>query len=274
VILSASQAAEAAQQTFSDPAGLVRTGMSPVDDAVGGLAPGQCGILAMMEGVGKTSTIFAAAMSGPDPVGIINVEDTADTVGGKALAWYSGVDSRLIRRNRLNQAQSVRVQEAKSQLELCPALFVCHPGARLQQVCRYIRELADRGCRVVYIDYVQKVRGHHEQRSSEVAGTLSVCQGVAFEAGVPLVLASQFSRQTISCGPNQWRPAVRTDRPLRRWLKDSGDLENEARIIVFGWVDPRDSSRILFVLEKSTFGGEGVSWTMQRDGSGSLRMVS
>lgn len=272
MILTATEVASRAQQVFQDPAGLIRTGLKPVDDAIGGLAPGQCGILAMMEGVGKTSTIFAAAMGSPDPIGVINVEDTDDMMGAKALAWFSGVDSRLIRRNRLTATQASRVAQAQLDLAGVRALFVAHPGARLQQVCRYIKELADQGCRAVYLDYVQKIRGHHDQRSSEVSRTLSTGQEAAFAAGVPLILASQFSRQTISCGPNQWRPAVRTDKPMRRWLKDSGDLENEARIIVFGWVDSLDSSRILYALEKSAFGGEGVQWAMRRDGSGSLRL--
>ena len=56
-------------------------------------------------------------------------------------------------------------------------------------------------------------------------------------------------------------------------LKESGDLENEARIIIIAQRQPGPGGldRVRFKLAKSTYGGEHVRFDMVRDESGTLR---
>jgi hypothetical protein len=57
-------------------------------------------------------------------------------------------------------------------------------------------------------------------------------------------------------------------------LKESGDLENKARIIILATKQPSpDGVRVRFKLAKSTYGGEYIKWDMLRDQSGTLRNV-
>lgn len=253
---------------------LIHTGIGPVDRAVGGLLPGQGGVLALMQGVGKTSTIFTAAATGDQPVGVINVEDTVDLMGTKALALETGINSLRIRRKDLSADEVARLKKALASLNASKSLFVCHPGASIEQVCEYAERMVARGVRMLYLDYVQKIRGIREDRNNEVATAYTTFQRACFDAGAACIVASQFSRKTVRVGDtNFYREAQPTDRPNLTWLKESGDLENEGRLIILGWRDRSDKNLLHYSLDKSTFGDEGLEWSMRRDAAGILREV-
>ena len=75
--------------------------------------------------------------------------------------------------------------------------------------------------------------------------------------------ASQFSR---SASP--------TEEPHSWFLKETGDLENEARLIILGWQDADNPATIHYKIDKSTFGGVGTRFVYERDHSGTLRAFS
>lgn len=251
-------------KTFSDEEpDLVRTGLGPVDLKIGGLFPGQGGILALGQGVGKSGTILTAAMESPDTIGIIFVEDTEDVVGSRALAATSGVDSLRMRTKRFEPGDVEHLETGLDRLRGKDGVWVVsHPGASIERVCEYATDLGEHGCRLIWLDYAQKLRGISDNRAVEVATAYTRFQAACFEAGAAFMVASQFKR------------FIEPDRrPRMSDLKETGDLENEARIIVLGWRDSEDRAILHYVLEKSTVGGEGISWTMRRDASGTLREV-
>ncbi len=259
------EAAKGASETlhcFDDAeVDLIKTGIGPVDEKIGGVFPGQGGVLGMGEGVGKSSTILTAAMASPDPTGIIFVEDTEDVVGSRALAASSGVDSLRMRTKRYADGDLERLEEGLGRLHDAGGVWVVsHPGASIERVCEYVSELGELGCRLIWLDYAQKLRGISENRAVEVATGYTKFQSACFEVDAAFMVASQFKR---TLDPER--------RPRRGDLKETGDLENEARIIVLGWRDKDDRSVNHYVLDKSTVGGEGITWAMKRDESGTLR---
>ncbi len=251
-------------KTFQDgKPDLIQTGIRPFDKRIGGLFPGHCGVLALATGVGKTSTILAACLQTPDKVAIISTEDTEDTLGAKLLADLSGVDSLAIRTKRLTTKDVQALRSAQDELQdVANVHAVCHPGATLEAILAYVDEAAEAGCRLVYLDYLQKVRGVRPDRANEVAQVYTSFQERCFRHNMACFVASQFNRQ---CPPNV--------RPKRYFLKETGDIENEARYIIFGWRDPDDTALIHYVLDKSMLGGEELQWSMRRDASGTLRYV-
>lgn len=243
---------------------LISTGLAPVDKKIGGLFPGQGGILGLAQGMGKSSTILTSAIMSKDKVGIVFVEDTEDVVGTRALAYHSMVNSLKMRRKDLSEEDLEAIRLAQERLDAEDGVrVVCHPGAGIERIELYVEHLALDGCRLIWLDYVQKVRGITEARNVEVATVYTRFQQACHEAGAAFMVASQFSRQVDP-----------TARPRMSWLKETGDLENEARIGVLGWRDEKDKDLLHYVLEKSTVGGEGLRWSMRRDSSGTLREVT
>ena len=243
---------------------LIRVGIPAVDRAIGGLFPGQGGILALSQGVGKSRTILSAALASEDKHGIVFVEDTEDVVGSRAISYKSGVNSLRLRRGDLDNRAVSRIADSIAELGKVDGVqVVCHPGADSETITGYVADMAQRGCRLVWLDYIQKVRGISDNRAVEVATAYTRFQRACFEHGMAFMVASQFSR---AHDPES--------RPRLHWLKETGDLENEARVAILGWRNAEDRDLIHYVLEKSTMGGEGIHWTMRTDESGTLRYVT
>ncbi len=242
---------------------LVPTGITAVDRAIGGMSPGSAGILAAATGVGKSSVLLVAANNVAKAgyqAGIISLEDPPDVFGSRALALYSGVNSLAIRRKNLTEGDKKRIATALQSLATCPLRISFEIGSGLPKVLAAVESAAKSGVRIIYVDYIQKIRGVTDDRRNEVATAFTQIQGAAAEHRVAVLFVSQFSRQ-----PDPTKP------PQIWWLKESGDLENEARLIVL--MHRNRDGRLEGRIAKSTVGGEGTTFTLERDKSGTLREV-
>lgn len=250
--------------TFSDTKpDLIDFGMPALDAAIGGLTPGQGAVLGMAQGVGKSSTILAAAMRAKSPHGLILVEDPETVVGSAILACKTKINSLDIRRKRLSKNDKGVLREALEELNRDNKVrVVCHPGAPLEAILEYVDDLTAAGCRMIVLDYLTKVRGVSDDRRNEVGTVYTKFQSRCFNSNAACLVASQFSRQVDPF-----------KRPRANYLKENGDIENEARVIILGWRSQEDRNLLFYVLDKSTVGGEGLTWSMRRDKSGFLREV-
>ena len=248
---------------------LVPTGLGPLDAELGGLGPGACGILAAATGVGKSSACLAAMLASPVKVGCVSMEDGPDVVGTRLLAALSGIDSLRIRRKALSKAELKKVNSVAKSNKLDHMYFSYQIGKGIERVEQAIADLTKAGCKMVWVDYLQEIRGHGKgDRRNEVAEALTRCHGAASDGGAALMAVSQFRRVGEDLKTGKPRPVG------IHHLKESGDLENKARIIVIAQKQPApDGVRVRFKLAKSTYGGEYVKWDMLRDESGTLRNV-
>ena len=239
---------------------LISIGIPPIDNVLGGLFPGSCGILAAANGVGKSSMALTAAVHSTAKAGIINVEDTLDVTGTRAIAMYTGIDSLKIRRGDLNFQERSKIAGAMDRMGDEDGILFAYPtGGDMTEVLLSVEHLAEAGCRIVFLDYVQKIRGIKEDRVDEIATAYTKFQSACAKSNVAALVLSQFSRQ--------YDP---TREPTRYMLKGTGDLENEARIIILGWRDNEDPNLVRWKLDKSTFGGEFLRFQYRRDQSGTL----
>lgn len=244
------------------------TGIPVIDTITGGLFPGTLVIVGAEQGVGKSSLLLSALMEAPHHVGAIFLEDGPDLVGSRALAAESGVNSRDIRfAHKLGKGDNIKLQAAKEALatrENIHLEFLL--GGSIEEIEGACKRLGELGCKVIYLDYLHKVRGVNNDRRNEIGMVMTryqkACQAIG---AVPIILA-QLSR----LNPTEKNPEPRYQEPMVSRLKESGDLEAEARCIVMAW--PSDGDKGVHVrLSKSAFGGEGARDTYTRDGSGTLR---
>jgi replicative DNA helicase len=191
------------------------------------------------------------------------MEDGPDVVGTCLLSALSGINSLRIRRKDLSAKELAHVTHSARSGELDKLHFAYPIAGTIDDVENAVEELVDAGCRMIWLDYLQKVRGHRDDRRHEVAETFTRFQRAVAKGGAAGVAISQFRR----FGAEERVPSI-------HHLKESGDLENEARIIILAHrkADP-DGDRVRFRIAKSTYGGEHIKWDMMRDESGTLREV-
>jgi replicative DNA helicase len=240
---------------------LIPTGFGPVDQTIGGLGPQAAGILAAATGVGKSSAVLAAMLGSRIPVGLVSLEDGPDVIGTRILAAQTGIDSMRIRKKDLTDAELKTVREMLKHPGLKHMYFAYNIAGYIDDVVASIRAMTKLGVRLVWVDYIQEVGGTKQDRRNEVTEVLKRCHAAAAEGNAALMVVSQFRRIEDGKPPQIYH------------LKESGDLENKARIIILAHKQesPDVGARVRFRLAKSTYGGEYVRWDMLRDPSGTLR---
>ncbi len=250
-------------RTFDDgDPGLIPLGIPAVDSVIGGLFPGSCGVLGMATGVGKSSLMLTAALTSSSPVGIISCEDTPDVLGSRALAWASGVNSRKLRTKELTLEDKQSIEAGRTYLESTEVLVTYAVGAPADVISDCVTSLAEAGCKLIWLDYLQKVRGVTDDRRNEVSRIYTQFQYGCARNDCAGMVISQFSRQDP------------TREPQIYWLKESGDIENEARLIILGHRDPADADTVYCRIAKSTYGGENVRFAYRRNEAGILEAVN
>lgn len=247
---------------------LVPLGFQALDEELGGLGPRSCGILAGATGVGKSSAMLSAAIASAangNMVGIISVEDGPDVVGTRMLSAMTGIDSLKIRRKALSDDELAKLLQTRELEGLDRIIFAYPIAGTIEDIEDATSRLCEAGCKMVWLDYLQKIRGHRDDRRHEVAETFTRFQRAVAKGGAAGVAISQFRR----FGADERVPQI-------YHLKESGDLENEARIILLAhrFTDEHGVVRVRFRVGKSTYGAEWVEWDMVRDPGGTLRQVN
>jgi replicative DNA helicase len=275
LVWSLADSADAAVKTYhtfgEGKPTLIPTGIAAFDKEIGGIGPGSPIIIGASTGLGKSSVALAACLHNQDVNGVkagyLSCEDTADVVGCRLLARASGVDSKKIRRKELTSDELKAVRSGYDHLSgIGPdvAMEVCYRVSRpLPEVIEGLEALADAGCKIVYLDYIQKIRGAHEDRRNEVGRVFAGLHAAADRKQVGLVFISQVARQYE---PNKV--------PAASALKESGDLEAEARaVLMLGRTDQDTRDTLTGVLRKSNYGAEGLVIKWQRGLCGTLYEV-
>jgi replicative DNA helicase len=247
---------------------LIPLGLPPFDDELGGLGPKACGILAAATGVGKSSVALAAMLASRVPVGMVSLEDGPDVVGCRLLAALTGINSIDIRKKNLTDKQLAVVAKVAKENKLDHMHFSYPIAGSIAQVERAITELCEAGCRMIWLDYLQEIRGHgNGDRRNEVSEAITRAHRAAAAGNAALMCISQFRR----FGDSEKTPQI-------FHLKESGDLENKARVILLAHKEvsnPDDlGRRIRIRVGKSTYGGEHLKFDYLRDESGTLRYTS
>lgn len=246
---------------------LVPLCIPPVDEDIGGILPGQSGILGADTGVGKSSIILASALArGPDDgkVGILSLEDPEEVLGTRALAAVANVDSRAIRKGDLTQEDLANLKKAMAYLEKAP-ISIEYAKPDLDNVLHGLDRLVSQGCKLIWVDYVQKVRGLSANRAAEVAKVFTEVQTWGAANKVAVMWISQLRRRKDKDGKS-----MRYTRPAIEDLKESGDLENESRLVILCWQDGLYQDIIHCWLAKNSYGKAGAEWKYVRNLSGAL----
>lgn len=225
----------------------VPTGYATLDRRLGGMRRGQLLVLAGRPGMGKTAMlagIAARAAAGGARVLFVSAEMVPEDVMARALAAVSGLPLGAVRdgarippgTNRWepferHSPEVAQVANAARRLASLPIHWDGSDAPQLAAVRARARRLARRrggGVDLVVVDYLGRTRGSdHSRDAGRYAEVSELARGyktLARELGIPVLLGSQMSRASEK----------RDDRrPMLSDLRDSGEIEQEADVVMF-----------------------------------------
>ena len=241
-VTDAVQVANAAYQREGGLAGLA-TGLTDLDNKLGGLHRSDLLILAGRPSMGKTSlatniafNVAKAYRKGTLPdgsqgavdggvVGFFSLEMSAEQLAGRILSEASEISSHKIRQGDMTEEEFRRFVEAAKALEACPLYIDDTAAIPIAQLAARARRLKrTHGLDLLIVDYLQLVRGTSDNRVQEIGEISMGLKAIAKELDIPVVALSQLSRQVES----------RDDkRPQLSDLRESGSIEQDADVVMF-----------------------------------------
>ncbi len=215
---------------FTPYGGHVRTGLSDLDQLLGGLNPSDLVIVAARTGIGKTALMlnFArnAAVGQGSKVAIFSLEMAGEQLAQRLLAAESKVDSARLRLGAHNEAEESRIMHAHGRLTQTQIYVDDTSALTVSQIrAKTMRMQRDEGLDLVIVDYLQLIHGSRsDNRVNEIGSITRSLKELARELNVPVVAGSQLSRAT-----DQRQPHI----PMLSDLRESGSIEQDADVVMF-----------------------------------------
>jgi len=233
------QTIEMASKAFKSTEGIVGvpTGLTDLDDRLGGLHNQDLVIIGGRPSMGKTALAtniaFHAAKNIQDKglkssVAFFSLEMSSEQLSTRILSEQSRIKSNDIRRGKISEEQfdkfietSKNISELPLYIDETPAISIAAISKRARRIKRLF------GCELVVVDYIQLMRATNIRSEGRVQEISEITQGLkalAKELNVPVLAVSQLSRAVEQ----------RDDKkPQLSDLRESGSIEQDADVVMF-----------------------------------------
>lgn len=209
----------------------VPTGFRDVDSLFNGLRGGDLIILAARPAVGKTSFAMNLAVNAAkmkSTVILFSLEMSSIQITQRLLCAEAGINLSVLRNGRIDDNAWAPLFDASERLSNIDLYVDDSPSLSLVELRTKARRLmrnVDSGLIIVdYLQLMQPVVPHPNNRTMEVAEISRGLKVLAKELDVPILALSQLSRSV----------ETRTDkRPMLSDLRESGSIEQDADIVMF-----------------------------------------
>ena len=205
------------------------SGWQDLDQKTSGFHPGDLVIVAGRPSMGKTTFAMNlaeyVAIYDKKPALVFSMEMSKEQLIERAVASTARVDYQGLRMGELPENEWAKVTPAFSRL-VDSLLFVDDTGAlSVHELRSRARRLhREHGLALIVVDYLQLMRGEGENQTQRIGQISSGLKALAKELKVPVVALSQLNRSVEQ----------RQDkRPMMSDLRDSGNIEQDADIILF-----------------------------------------
>jgi replicative DNA helicase len=233
------QTIEMAQAAFKNEEGIVGvpTGLTDLDNKLGGLHQSDLIIIAGRPSMGKTSLAtniaYNAAKKLQDSgkkssIAFFSLEMSSEQLSTRIISEQARISSDFIRRGRITDDQFDKFIETSKDIADLPLYIDETPAisvAALSNRARRIKRL--HGLDMILVDYIQLMRGSLNNRDGRVQEISQITQGlkaIAKELSVPVVALSQLSRQVEQRDDHK---------PQLADLRESGSIEQDADVVMF-----------------------------------------
>ncbi len=229
---------EMASNAYKNDEGIVGvpTGLTDLDDRLGGLHKSDLLIIAGRPSMGKTALATNIAFNAAkkiqedgrkSTIAFFSLEMSSEQLSTRILAEQARIKSNDIRRGRISEEQfdkfietSKNISELPLYIDETPAITI----AALSNRARRIKRLY--GLDMVVVDYIQLMRAANfrDGRVQEISEITQGLKALAKELSVPVLALSQLSRAVEQ----------RDDKkPQLADLRESGSIEQDADVVMF-----------------------------------------
>lgn len=235
-----------------DAAQRMYIGFPKLDDLLGGLEGGDMIVIGARPGVGKsafvTQVTTSLARSGKR-VGFYNLEMQEKQVYERFVVAESGIGlTRLRRAVRFLGDEEERFRRANEVLEKEERIIITTGSKAMSEIRNESRHM---GYDVIIIDYLQLLRAdktYRGNRYAEVGAISRAIKALAMELNIPIIALSQLNRVSENREGKE---------PTMAELREAGDIEQDASVILLMWNISKDSSRKGIKVEKQRQGRTG-----------------
>ena len=215
----------------------VPTGLTDLDEKLGGLHKSDLVILAGRPSMGKTALATNIAyhaaqniMSRQEKssVAFFSLEMSSEQLSTRILSEQARIKSDDIRRGKVTEEEINRYIETSRNIYNLPLFIDETPAitiATLSNRARRIKRLF--GVSLIVVDYIQLMRSNLNKNEGRVQEISEITQGLkalAKELGVPVLALSQLSRAVEQRDDKQ---------PQLSDLRESGSIEQDADVVMF-----------------------------------------
>lgn len=220
------QEAAAAYERKGALAGIT-TGLTDLDEQLGGLHPGDLIVIGARPAMGKTAMLFGmsyAAASKGCANGIISGEQPANQLGARMLSAAANVPGNSFRTGRFHEEEWPRLTNGIATLAALP-IYILDKGspsiADIQRIARRWKQ--QHGIKALYVDYIQRIAGKGERRHEVIGETCRGLKSIARDLEIPVIALSQVNREV-----EKRKPPI----PRMGDLSDSSEIEKEADAVI------------------------------------------
>ena len=211
----------------------IPTGLIDLDRKLGNLQKGTLYVVAGRPGQGKTSlklTIARNAALAGKRVAVFSLEMSNEKITNRLLSQSTGLDAQLIDIGKISDAQWPLLTAAIENMSDWPIFLDDTPAITPLQIksrCRRI-SMAFGPLDLVVVDYLQLMgvegASRVDNRTQEIGYLSRTLKQLTKELNVPILVGAQMNRAVEQ----------RADkRPQLSDLRESGDIENDADVVMF-----------------------------------------
>lgn len=206
----------------------IETGFDALDSRLIGLFKSELSILAARPGNGKTALALniAASVARKENVLFVSLEMSNTQLALRLISAESKVNSDFIRRGRIQPEEYEKIKKASEKLKTLNLSFI--EAYNLDEIIAHIRKRSRRmNIGLVVIDYLQLIQvSSKNQRYVQVGEISRRLKLLTRELDIPILCLAQLSR------------AAEERVPRLSDLRESGDIEQDADVVVFIHKDP------------------------------------
>ena len=229
---------EMASNAYKSEEGIVGvpTGLTDLDDRLGGLHKSDLVIIAGRPSMGKTALATNIAFNAAkklqesgkkSSIAFFSLEMSSEQLSTRILAEQSRIKSNDIRRGRITDEQFDKFIETSKNISELPLFIDETPAISIAAVSNRARRIKRLfGLDMIVVDYIQLMRAINTKdgRVQEISEITQGLKAIAKELSVPVLALSQLSRAV----------EMRDDKkPQLSDLRESGSIEQDADVVMF-----------------------------------------
>lgn len=216
----------------------LETGLIDLDRYLGGLQKSDLIYAAGRPGMGKSSWAMGVAkhvaLNG-GRVAFFSLEMSKRQLVERLVSMQTGIETSRLRNRTIHSEEWDIIMEAANQISRMPLFIDDTSGVGIDYIRREARRMySEQGLDLIVIDYIGLMSGpvgnkaNSENRNNELGYISRNLKAMARELDIPVICLSQLSRAV----------EARADkRPMLSDLRDSGNLEQDADVVLFLYRD-------------------------------------